>query len=119
MKRYYIYYNQLYLVRSRSDQELTMSDTTEQQNEILQELELILATTKQINNNLVKSIELLGLDVEIKESVMLSDSEQKRSENSIADTGTKQKSPMTYSYKEMVDKNVQVLTSILQVLNAI
>ena len=96
-----------------------MSDTTEEQNEILQELELILATTRQINNNLVKSIELLGLDVEIKESVILSDSGQKGSQNSIADTRTKPNSSMTYSYKEMVDKNVQVLTSILQVLNAI
>lgn len=68
------------------------------QEAILQELNLILATTKQINNNLVNSIELLRLEVH--------------------EPATHSKRVLSYSHKEMVAKNVEVLSSILDVLNA-
>ena len=83
--------------------EMTPPPLTTDQEKILLELEMILSTVKQIDNNLKKSINLLNNDAF----------------DANAPGGPKKTTEEGQHYNELVKSNVQKITEILHLLDTI
>lgn len=81
----------------------------QQQESILLELEIILSTVKQIDSNLVRSIDLLHNRIPIN-----TDNELKQQKTSIAHTQLKE-----LDYNELIKENTESIKSILEALDGL
>ncbi|CUM63228.1 uncharacterized protein PRCAT00000799001 [Priceomyces carsonii] len=85
---------------------MRQNDYGEQQSTILYELELILKTVKQIDKNIIDSIEVLNDRIPLEK-------EQESTSNRVTET------PVEYNYEEIIIKSINSIKEILKELEEI